>query len=325
MPMRKPVPSTSAAFRLFLLFVAGIFVISIAPFLGSVLWAMAAAIIFEPLQRWLRGHAGLPARLASALTVAIIALAIVTPTLVLAGIATDQAIGLADRAQRGELDVDRSLDRALHALPAWAQGLLRSSGIEDGHDAAIRLKTAIGSSGALLTSGVVGVGKTLASFALGLFVTLYLTYFFLLGGPTLRRRAAWLIPMRADEQAMLGERFAAVVRATVMGTIVIGIAQGTTGGIVMALIGVPNAALLGVLMAFASLVPVAGTGLVWVPVSLYLFLAGEPGRGLTMAIMGLFFIGSVDTVLRPILVRRASRVPDGLVLVTTLGGRACSG
>ena len=131
--------------------------------------------------------------------------------------------------------------------------------------------------------------------------------------------------MRADEQAMLGERLAAVVRATVMGTIVIGIAQGTTGGIVMALIGVPNAALLGVLMAFASLVPVAGTGLVWVPVSLYLFLAGEPVRGLTMAIMGLFFIGSVDTVLRPILVRRASRVPDGLVLVTTLGGASMFG
>lgn len=318
---RRP---ASLAFLIFLLFAASILALSIAPFIGAALWAMAATIIFGPVERHLRARLRLSARTASGLTVAIIALAIVTPAGLLIGIAADQAIALANRAQNGDLGLATSLTKLIVQLPEWLQAMLKSNGISDGRSAARALVSQVGT-GSVLAHGLIGAGRTIAGILLGIFVTLYLTYFMLLDGNSIRRRMAWLIPMRAEEQAMLAARFAAVVRATVMGSLVIGVAQGASGGVVMALLGVQNAALLGVLMAFASLVPGAGTGLVWVPVVLYLMLGGDLIRAGAMAFSGLFLIGSVDTLLRPILVRRATRVPDGLVLVTTLGGASMFG
>lgn len=324
MPRDTPAGRHSRAFLIVLSLIALLFAVSVAPFMGAILWALAAAIIFLPLQRRLH-RAGLSVRFASALTVAAIALAVVTPALILGAIVTDQAASIIARIQSGDIDIAAGFARFVAHLPPWMADLLRQNGMGDGHNLASKVATRVTAPGSLTQKGLVGAAKTLAAFALNLFVMLYLAYFLLVDGASLRRRAAWLIPMNRTEQAMLAERFAAVVRATVMGSIVIGIAQGAVGGVIMAIIGVPNAALWAVMMAFASLVPAAGTGIVWVPVALYLFGMGEMARGIAMVLCGLVIIGSVDTILRPILVRRATRIPDGIVLVTTLGGASMFG
>src|SRR3546814_17710188 len=69
-----------------------------------------------------------------------------------------------------------------------------------------------------------------------------------------------------------------------------------------------------------SLIPAVGTGLVWVPVAIYLFVTGAVVEGLILAFCGMFVIGMVDNILRPILVGRDTRIPDSVVLITTLGG-----
>ena len=93
----------------------------------------------------------------------------------------------------------------------------------------------------------------------------------------------------------------------------------------MTMLGVPNAPLWAVVMALSSLLPAVGTGIVWVPVSFYLFATADLWRGIVMALAGLLVIGSVDNVLRPILIGRDTRMPDFLVLLTTLGGLAAFG
>ena len=93
----------------------------------------------------------------------------------------------------------------------------------------------------------------------------------------------------------------------------------------MAILGVPNALLLAVIMALSSLLPAVGTGIVWLPVSLYLFATAEPWRGVAMFVAGLVVVGSVDNILRPILIGRETKIPDFLVLITTLGGLAAFG
>jgi len=115
------------------------------------------------------------------------------------------------------------------------------------------------------------------------------------------------------------------VRATVKGSIVVSVAQGTAGGVIMWLLGVPNALLWAVVMAFSSLLPAVGTGLVWVPASLYLLATGHIWQGIVMALMGAFVIGTIDNVLRPILVGRETQMPDALVLLVTLGGLSAFG
>jgi predicted PurR-regulated permease PerM len=80
-----------------------------------------------------------------------------------------------------------------------------------------------------------------------------------------------------------------------------------------------------VLMAFLSLVPAVGAALVWAPVALVLLLSGEVWQGLALAAWGVLVIGLIDNLLRPLLVGRDTRLPDVVIMVTTLGGMAVFG
>ena len=103
------------------------------------------------------------------------------------------------------------------------------------------------------------------------------------------------------------------------------IVQGAIGGVVFWALGIHAALLWGVLMGFLSLLPAVGTGLIWVPVAVYLLVTGAIWQGIVLVLCGLFVIGMVDNVLRPILVGRETRIPDYVVLITTLGGLEAMG
>jgi predicted PurR-regulated permease PerM len=149
---------------------------------------------------------------------------------------------------------------------------------------------------------------------------LYLTFFLLRDEAALQHQLETGVPIRTHQWRALVERFVAVVRATMKGSIVVGIVQGAIGGLVFAALGIHAPLLWGVLMAFLSLLPAIGTGLVWVPVAAYLLVSGAVVKGLILIFCGLFVIGLVDNLLRPILVGREARMPDYIVLISTLGG-----
>jgi predicted PurR-regulated permease PerM len=101
---------------------------------------------------------------------------------------------------------------------------------------------------------------------------------------------------------------------------VIAIVQGTIGGITFAMLGLRGAALLGVAMAAASIVPVIGTSLIWLPVAIVLFATGAWVKAILLLVMGFVVIGLIDNLLRPLLVGNDTRLPDYVVLLSTLGG-----
>jgi predicted PurR-regulated permease PerM len=101
--------------------------------------------------------------------------------------------------------------------------------------------------------------------------------------------------------------------------------QGALGGLGFWYLGVSGALLWAVLMAFLSLLPAIGAGLVWVPVAVYFLLAGVLWKSLALTAYGLLVIGLVDNLLRPILVGKDTRMPDYIVMITTLGGMAVFG
>jgi predicted PurR-regulated permease PerM len=116
-----------------------------------------------------------------------------------------------------------------------------------------------------------------------------------------------------------------VTQATVKGIIIIGIAQGTIGGVAFALLGVPNALLWGCAIAVSTILPVVGTAIVWGPVALWFFADGALLKGVLMLIIGVGLIGLVDNLLRPRVVGRDTRMPDYIVLLSTLGGLGAFG
>ena len=104
------------------------------------------------------------------------------------------------------------------------------------------------------------------------------------------------------------------------GTVVVAVIQGILGGLIFWMLGVEGALLWGLLMGFFSLVPAVGTAIVWLPVAIYLLVTGAIWQGLVLIGCGVFVIGLVDNLLRPILVGQDTRMPDFLVLIATLAG-----
>jgi predicted PurR-regulated permease PerM len=129
---------------------------------------------------------------------------------------------------------------------------------------------------------------------------------------------------RASQERLV-DRTISISRATIKGTLVIGIVQGALGGIAFAVVGIQGAAFWAVVMAVASVVPGIGTALVWVPAVIYLFATGETVSAVGLALWFALLVGTIDNVLRPILVGRDTEMPDLLVLVSTLGGLAMFG
>jgi predicted PurR-regulated permease PerM len=149
---------------------------------------------------------------------------------------------------------------------------------------------------------------------------LYLLFFLLRDGEELFRVIKDAVPLRAEQQRVIFSKFATVVRATVKGTIVVAILQGALGGLMFWFLGIRAALLWAALMALLSLLPAVGSALVWLPVALYLLATGALWQGLVLIAYGVLVIGLVDNLLRPMLVGTDIKMPDYVVLLSTLGG-----
>lgn len=322
-PGRQPLENR--AFALFAIAVTLLLGWTVAAFFGPILWAVVLAVVFMPLNdRLLRRWPGRSGR-AAIVTLLIIVAGIVTPVLVLGGAIVSDAAGLIERLRSGQVDMGHLFTQATGALPDWAQGILRRSGLTDIDAVVQRVSLAVQQQLKGLASRALTIGSDALGALLGLALMLYLTFGLLRDGRVLATRAGEAVPLPAHQRAVLAERFVAVVRATVKGSVVMAVIQGTLGGVIMAVLGVPEALLWAVVMMFSALLPAVGSGLVWVPVSLYLFAVGHNWQGVAMALSGALLIGNVDNVLRPVLVGRDTKLPGALVLLTTLGGLSAFG
>jgi predicted PurR-regulated permease PerM len=166
----------------------------------------------------------------------------------------------------------------------------------------------------------VSVGQNVTRFALLFFIMLYLLFFVLRDGEQLLSRLMWALPLGDERERSLFAKFVEVSRATIKGTLVVGIVQGTLGGVMFALLGMQGAVFWGVVMIFLSILPAVGAAIVWLPAGVILLLSGSILRGLVLLAFGAVVISLVDNVLRPILVGRDTKMPDWLILLSTLGG-----
>lgn len=168
------------------------------------------------------------------------------------------------------------------------------------------------------TTGTVNV-------VLQLFVLLYAMYFFLNDGPSILSRILYYTPLEDDEERQLVGRFVSVTRATIKGSILVGLIQGALAGAAFFVLGIPAAAFWATVMAVLSVIPVLGSGLVWGPAALILMTTGRFGAGVGLALWGIVVVSTVDNLLRPTLVGRDTKMHDLLVLLSTFGGLAMFG
>src|SRR5512134_989843 len=312
-------------------FVVLVIVISLAfgwilsPFFEAILWAVILAVLFAPLQRRLRALLGERQTLAALINLLVIVMMVILPVAFIAtSFLREMQIAYA-MFVAGELELSAYLERMQGILPSWASSYLQSFGLTDLAGLREKLAAGLAKAGQFIAARALVIGENTFSFILNSFIMLYLLFYLLRDGGKVALRMRDAIPLDVGLQGMLAGKFAEVIRATVKGSVVVAMVQGALGGVIFWMLGIHAALLWGVVMAFLSLVPAVGAGLVWLPAALYLLATGEIGPGVILIAFGVFVIGLVDNFLRPILVGKSTRMPDYLVLISTLGGIAVLG
>lgn len=310
------------AFLLLLGLVTIAFFWILLPFYGAVLWAVVLAIVFRPLQRALLRAFGGRANLAAAVSTVICIVIAIVPMTFLVGALVNEGAKLVQLIQEGQFQPPESLGDIYAHLPDWAQRLVDRLGLGQIDFDALRsrLAGALAQASQFLAAQALSVGQNTLSFVASIGIMLYMLFFLFRDGLQIGRNIRAALPLSPEISQSLLLKFAAVVRATVRGNIIIAIVQGAIGGVAFWALGIPGALLWGVLMMSLSMLPAVGAALIWGPVAAYLFLTGDVQRGLVLTVVGIFVIGLVDNLLRAPLVGKETRLPDYVVLVSTLGG-----
>jgi predicted PurR-regulated permease PerM len=313
------------AFLLLIIAVSVAFAWILWPFYGAILWAIVLATVFAPAHRRLLNSMQQRRNLAALTTVLIIVIMVLLPLTLTAASLMQEATGLYERIQAGEVDFGRFFQQLLDALPAWAISLLDRLGLSDLGDAQERLSAALKEGSQFLAAQALAIGQGTVHFIVSLFVMLYLLFFFLRDAEELSRRIKDAVPLQAEQKRALFSKFTIVIRAMVKGTILVAALQGVLGGMIFWFLEIPAPVLWGVVTAFLSLLPAVGAALIWLPVAIYLLATGAVWQGFVLIAYGALVIGLVDNLLRPFLVGMDTRMPDCVVLISTLGGIAIFG
>lgn len=310
-------------FLLFLFIVTIGFLLMLKPFFGAIFWACALAVIFYPLQQKLLHRWPGRRNLAALTTLVLCIFAVILPMIIVVSSVLNEGLDIYDKLQSGEINMGQYMERIQNASPKL-QGLLHRLGVNLESLKSDAINTAM-AGGKFLAQHTFTIGENAFEFIMNLALMLYITFFMLRDGNKLLDLMIRALPLEDSRERMLFALFAEVTRATIKGNIVIAMVQGFIGGVTLAILDVHGAILWGVLMALASLIPSIGSALVWIPIALYLLGTGETTSAMILVGIGAGVIGLVDNLLRPVLVGRDTKLPDYLVLLSTLGGIALFG
>lgn len=313
------------AFLLLIVAVSLAFAWILLPFFGAILWGTVAAILFVPLHRRLLASVGQRRNLAAAATVVVIIATVIIPMALIGASLTQEALGFYGRVQSDELNLGRFFQKVHDASPAWAITLLEYFGLSSLDAVQEKVSIALLKGSQLIATQVLSIGQSTFDFIVNLFVMLYLLFFLLRDEAFLSKRIREVIPLRAERQQALLLKFTTVIRATVKGDMLVALLQGALGGLIFWVLGIGAPVLWAVVMAFFSLLPGIGAASIWAPVAVYLLATGSVWQGIVLMAFGALFIGLIDNFLRPFLIGKDTKMPNYVVLISTLGGIATFG
>lgn len=310
---------------LLLVLVTIAFIWILLPFYGAVFWAVILGIIFAPVQRKLQIKFNWSRNLTSLCTLMICLVIAILPVIVISALLVQEGTMLYKNVETGQLDIAGYLAEFKDLLPHSVQALLDRLGMGDLEGLRDKIAKGAMQGSQYLATQAFSFGQGTFDFVVSVFIMLYLLYFFLRDGQELVRKIRTAFPLGEQQKRRLQLKFTRVVRATVKGNVVVAVTQGALGGFIFWVLDIPSALLWAVIMAFLSLLPAVGAGIVWAPVAVYFLLSGMIWQGVVLGLFGVFVIGLVDNVLRPILVGKDTKMPDYLILISTLGGMSVFG
>ncbi|MDO8566444.1 MAG: AI-2E family transporter [Candidatus Moranbacteria bacterium] len=309
--------SFNVYFFFLLLFGVGIVVFFVfEPFLTAVVAAAILSALFKhpynTLEKWTRGSRGWSAFLTCLLVIFIV----VTPVFLVLSLAIGEANNLYHTLSE-ESALERIINKNVeiaHTVP-YLNIFFDTETLNEGRilsDIKEFSQNALG----LLQAAYQGI----TSFIFWVFVMFFSLFYFLIDGKRMLGRLMGLSPLRDEHDRLLIKKFVSISRATLKGTIVICIIQGLLGGFTFWVAGIPSPVIWGLVMTLSSIIPMVGSGLVWLPAGIIMLLLGNIWQGVFILAVGMGIISVIDNVLRPKLVGKDTQMHPLLVLFATLGG-----
>jgi predicted PurR-regulated permease PerM len=282
----------------------------VVPFLPMLAWSLALAVMFTPLQKRLESKIK-STSLAALVSVLVIGLMVVIP-------ATFVGQRIILQSVKGAHLVKAKIDsgewiRAIESRP-------RLGKIVDGIQQQIDLPATVTSITNWLTNVTGSIIKGSVFQAISLCLTFYLIFFFLRDRRALLLSIRSYSPLSEAEMDRLFGRISDTIYATIYGTLAVSAAQGLLGGLMFWWLGLSAPLLWGVVMALLAIVPVLGAFIIWIPAVLFLAMEGNWGKALILAVWGFAVVGSIDNLLRPILVGKRLKLHTVLLFISVVGG-----
>lgn len=313
------------AYLTLLIFFTIAFAVILLPFYGAVFWAIVLAILFSPFYRMLLHKMNKRSNMAAIATLLICLVVVILPLVLVSISLVREASAVYADIRSGQIDFAAFIDKIFTAMPGWLIGILDRFGVGNLNALQAKLAMAATQGSEFFTRQAVNIGQNTFNFLVSFTIMLYILFFLLRDGDRLALQIKQAMPLNPEHKRVLFNNLTAAIRATVKGNIIVAAVQGALGGVAFWFLGVQGALLWAVIMAFLSLLPAVGAALIWAPVAIYFLLTGAIWQGATLIAFGVVVIGLVDNILRPILVGKETKMPDFIVLISTVGGLALLG
>ncbi|WP_295888005.1 AI-2E family transporter [uncultured Thiohalocapsa sp.] len=289
----------------------------IAQFLMAIFMAGLFAALTQPVFHWLTRLFGGNRYLGAAVNLLLLVMVVLLPVTLLAGIFIAQAVDVGRSLTPIAVQFVREPETFvtwLHNLPYYQEVMAYEDTLKD------KLVQSIEAAGSFLVGGISVVAIGTANLVFMALVFLYTFFFFQLDGHKVVHAILYYLPLEDRVERRLLTKFTLVTQAMLKGTFLIGLLQGALAGIAFGVAGVPHAVFWGTVMAVLSIVPGIGSAVVWVPASIILVVQGNVVAGVGLFVFCALVVGSIDNLLRPILVGKDTNMHELMIFFGTLGG-----
>ena len=292
-----------------------IFLYLIKPFALPIFWAAIIASLFYPIYKKLKAKIKLE-NVSVLITLLLVFIIIVIPLATISSLLIKESIDI-----YSSVNQKSQLIKNVEDTITWAQNNPLTESLNIDRQIIVTKVSEIAKTvTAYLFNSIKTITQNSVIFFAMMLIMFYTLFYFIRDGEKFLKKLMYLSPLGDKNEIMLYQKFTATAKAAIKGTLLIGMIQGTLGGLMFWVAGIEGAIIWAVIMILSSIVPGIGSSIVWLPAAIVMLILGNTWQGIFILLFGVLIISTIDNLLRPIIVGKDANIPPLLILFSTLGG-----
>ncbi|EFL51876.1 protein of unknown function UPF0118 [Solidesulfovibrio fructosivorans JJ]] len=291
------------------------------PFVDILIIGVVLSALFRPVHRRIDAFCGKRPTVSALITTCLIFTCLIIPVFFFLGSLVTQGVQSVNALQAHLSSMDFNAFFSHEAVAPYINWLHEHLPFLDVKKLALRadlLSISKNAGQILLNSGTTIIGNFFV-LTMNFVILIFVLFFLIRDGEAMLARVRYLLPLSTDQEDRIFRQLDDVAKSVILGAFLIALAQGAAGGLGLFIVGI-QPFFWGCMMGFASLIPVVGTAIIWLPVALYLIVTGQWQWGVFLIAWGALVVSSIDSIMRPILMRNRSKMSTFWVFLAIIGG-----